>query len=122
MPKIEVCFKKMLDARKAVLALKEMGYKDAHLDALDNVFSEYSEEINVAGTDTGPSLSALVLNSGGRLDDVGRASLIAASPMVSGMGSFEQISENLKVRLIVKVEDDKMDEIRNTLKEYGASV
>lgn len=122
MPKIEVCFKKMLDAKKAVGALREMGYKNAHLDAVDNVFSEYSEEITFTGTTTVASLSALILNPGGRLDDLGKAPLIAASPMISGFGSFEHVADNLRTRLIVKVEDDKLEEVRQTLREYGASV
>lgn len=122
MPKVEVCFKNMLNARKAVGALKKMGYKDAHLDAMDNFFTEYSEEINSAGSENGSSLSSLVLNSGRTVDDIGKASLIAANPMVSGIGTFEQIADNLKVRLIVNVDEEKVDSVRQTLREYGASM
>lgn len=122
MPKIQAYFRKMLDANKAVESLNAHGYKGAHLDSVDDFMDEYSEEINFAGSETGPSLSALVLKSGRYIDNVGKAPLTAASPMVSGIGSFEHISDSLNTRLIVNVEESKVEDVKKLLKDMGGSL
>lgn len=120
MGKINVDFERMVEARKAVDYLRSQGYKDAHLDAADRFLGEYSEEINFVGSNA-LSLSALVLKSKGYLYSPDKGPLIAADPMVSGMGTCEEMG-NANTRLRVSVEDDKAEEIKNILKQMGGTV
>lgn len=122
MTKFYVDFQSMLNARKAVDKLKAMGYHSAHLDLTSRFTTEYSTEINLPGTTKGPSLSRLVLKSGSSMFSVDKAPLIATHPMVSGMGSFSDITENLGARLIVNVEDGKLEEVKSSLRELGAEI
>ncbi|MCR4436769.1 MAG: hypothetical protein QHH06_14180 [Clostridiales bacterium] len=121
MPKIHVDFENMLEGRKAVEALRGMGYKDAHLDVVDRFFDEISEEISTAGAAAGPCLSALVLRPKGTLPGSLKGPLVAVDPMVSGMGRFSEVAE-LSTRLRVTVDPDKVDEVKNMLKNMGGVV
>ena len=121
MSKIYAHFERILDARKATDALKNKGYT-AYLDAPEKNFEEYAEEINFAGSKNASSLSSLVLKSGGSINNIFKAPLVAADPMVSGMGSYTDIAENLKTRLIVNAEHGSEIEVYNVIKEFGGSV
>ena len=118
MKKFHVDFESMLDARKALSALKEKGYQKVHLDMLENYMEEYSAEINVPGTVSAPSLSALVLKSRSFNQDASKAPLIAANPMVSGVGSYCELAGNPAVRLVVTVEDEKLDEVNGIIRSF----
>ena len=76
---------------------------------------------NLPGTATGPSLSGLVLESGEYAVDRSKAPLTAASPMVSGMGSFDEIADyNCKV--VVEVDHDKEETVENIIKKMGGEI
>jgi hypothetical protein len=121
MSKVHANFQQMLQARKAVQALRDMGYVNAHLDAVEKFFDEHATEINVPGTHNAPSLSALVLKSRGQMYDIGKGPLMAANPYVSGVGSYNELSDDSNTRLIVSVEDDKYDEVKKLITELGGS-
>ncbi|MDP4094743.1 MAG: hypothetical protein Q8920_15470 [Bacillota bacterium] len=121
MPKIFADFARMVEARKTVEELKKMGYKDAHLDMAEKFSNEFASEINAPGTSRAVSLSALVLKSNGHIYNVGKAPLLAADPMVSGSGHFEETAD-LNARLRVTVDDDKLDEIREILSKAGGKL
>lgn len=121
MPKIRAFFERMSDAKKAAQTLKNMGYKDAQLDMIDRYNEEYSEEINFAGNENAPSLSALVLRSRGHSFDAGKAPLMSANPMVSGMGTYEEIYD-LGTQLLVSAEEGKFDEVKKIIAELGGMV
>ncbi|MCX7921109.1 MAG: hypothetical protein N3B21_03670 [Clostridia bacterium] len=122
MRKISVGFDNMLEATKAVEALKNMGYKQAYLDITESFYDEFSEEINFAGSTNAPSLSALVLKSNGHIYNIGKASLIAADPMVSGMGSYKEIQDDAHTRLFVNVDDEKVDDVKGILRSFGGNI
>jgi hypothetical protein len=118
MPRISACFEKMSEAKKAVEALKLMGYKNSYLDMHDSFMEEYSADINAAGTEAGPSLSALVQNSGSRLRYPAKAPLTAADPAVSGLGCYED-AFSVGTRLVVGVETGNAEAAERVIREYG---
>ncbi len=122
MPKLHAHFQNMLSARKAVEALKGMGYRDAHLDAAEKFLEEYSEEINFAGSRSAPSLSALIMRSNAHLFNIDKGPLMASDPMVSGIGCFKEISGSISTKLAVTVDDEKMEQIKTFLAESGGFV
>lgn len=120
MAKLDVVFERMIDGRKAVEELKKMGYR-AHLDMIDNYVNEYSEEINFAGSRNSPSLSALVLKSDGHILNIDKGPLVASSPLVSGVGAYME-SIGTSIRLIVNVDDSKIEEVKSILRSGGGNV
>ena len=106
MTKYSARFDSMAAARKAEAQLKAMGFKNVYLDATDGFTSEYSAELNFTGSKAAPSLSALVLKSGSHMYRTGKDPLIAAHPMVSGMGGYHDNTMGLNSHLVVKTENE----------------
>ncbi|MCX8128645.1 MAG: hypothetical protein N3I35_00905 [Clostridia bacterium] len=121
MTNISAVFEKMGEGKKAVDALRETGYKRAYLDMVDNYLSEYSSEINFAGTRSAPSLSALVLKSDGHILNIDKGPLVASNPMVSGIGAYREMAD-AGTRLIVHVEDEKVEEVKKLIRSYGGKI
>lgn len=121
MPRICADFGNMIDARKTVEKLRNMGFKDACLDVVDRFTDEFAGEINIAGSENGVSLSALVMKSAGHLFNVSKAPMLAADPMASGLGVYEEIGD-FNTRLRVSVDDTKIDDVKKLLIESGARV
>ncbi|AKN32037.1 hypothetical protein Ccar_14655 [Clostridium carboxidivorans P7] len=119
--KIEAFFSGIKNANSAVEKLKAEGFNKSVVDLNDH-YVEYNDRndppkaINEAGT-----LSSLVLNSGGLSDDVSKRPLAAASPMVSGMGGFEEITD-VNYRVIVNLEDKDADKAKDIIKNAGGDL
>jgi serine kinase of HPr protein (carbohydrate metabolism regulator) len=121
MPKLHAHFDNMLNARKALSELKEAGMSNACID-LAGVFDyEYSAEINVAGSQEAPSLSALVLTSGGNLTEIAKAPLIAAANAVSGMACVEDCRD-ISARLSVKLDDREYEKVSELIEKNGGRI
>lgn len=121
MPKIFAKFERMAEAKAAVDKLRSMGFKGAYMDMSDKMLDEYSEELNPPGTEIGTSLSALVMNSTGVPHDASIAPLLAASPMVSGIGTFREIADQ-NSQLCVIAEEEKIEEIKQILRLLGGKI
>jgi hypothetical protein len=103
--KLEGYFSGIKAANIAVERLNKAGYKEAVADLNDHYILDNNPGVNIPGTDIGAkNLSSYVLNSDEGLDDPRKGPLLAASPMVSGMGGFEEIAD-VNYRVTVKVEE-----------------
>lgn len=91
--KLKGYFGNLKDANEVVEKLKSKGFKNSFVDANDHYIGNRDVNIDLPGTSGGESLANLVLNSGADSLDKGNAPLAAASPMVSGMGSTEEITD-----------------------------
>jgi len=122
MPRIYVDYEDMLSANNAVKALRENGFKDAHLDAMDNFSYEFGEDLSPMRARRLGSLSSLVLKSRRYAYDTGKGPLIAASPMVSGIGSSEGTAPHSSTRMSVNVDDKRMEEFKNVIGKFGGEI
>lgn len=105
-------------ANAAVRELENLGFNGAFVDINDHYIGNRNIKINNPGTSTAPSLSQLVLNSGSTNLNEGNSPLAAASPMVSGMGSFDEVA---KINYVVSVDinDGDTQKARDILKSNG---
>jgi hypothetical protein len=78
-------------------------------------------ETNFPGNENTLSLSDLVLRSGDSSEVTDKSPLIAASPMVSGMGNFEEVMD-INYKVVVNATDDKEAEAKEILKSMGADL
>lgn len=91
-------FGSIKDANDTVDKLKKEGFSEAYTDINDHYMLNNNPESSVPGTESAPSNSSLVLNYGEPINDQDNSPLAAASPMVSGMGEIEEITDyNYKV-------------------------
>lgn len=121
MPRIYVDFESLKEARKAVEALKGMGYPDAHLDAVDRLFDEYAQELTDGGIPAGPSISAMTRPPRNKISGLAKGPVMQVDPMITGMGGLSEIGA-LNTRLRVTVGLEKVNEIKNMLKGMGGVV
>lgn len=116
---IRAYFSSISQANKTVRELEKSGYKGAYVDINDHYISNRNVFANNPGTFSSGSLANLVLNSSSGHIDMGNSPLAAASPMVSGMGSFEEVSA-LNYTVNIKVNDDQIQNVKDILKNMGA--
>ena len=105
-------------ANNAVKELKNAGLSGAFVDINDHYIGNRNVKTNNPGTSTAPSLSQLVLNSGSDGLNEGNSPLAAASPMVSGMGSFDEVA-NINYVVSVDAGDGDTQKARDILKNNG---
>lgn len=109
-------FDNILEARKAVEALKEKGFKGAHIDAPGFFNTEYSMDLSFNYNRKNHSLSSLVLKKNSFMYNTGSAPLTAAHPEVSGMGGD---SRTYGAVVSLKVENEQETLLRELLRHYG---
>lgn len=119
--KVEGYFDSLKKANEAVSALKNAGFQNASLDLMDETIKERNVITNLPGTEMNTSLSDLVLESGNRGIDIGKAPLSAADPMVSSMAGFEEIAD-LGHKIVVEVNNSAVDEAKNIISKMGGSL
>ena len=117
--KIEARFKKYPDAFNILTKLKAKGLEDAHIPA-DSFSLNQNGNIDVPGSHNATSLSNLVLNSGDDTDQT-PSPLGAADPMVSGMGGFEEITEDT-YSVVVNADEGNFDQIRHLIVNAGGRI
>ncbi|MBU5424823.1 hypothetical protein KQI41_00255 [Tissierella pigra] len=104
-------------ANDAIKSLEQAGFSDAFVDINDHYIGNKNVKTNLHGASTGASLSNLVLGSGSDGLNQGNSPLAAASPMVSGMGTFDDVAS---INYVVSVNSDgKTNEARKILKTHG---
>lgn len=119
--KIESFFSGIKAANEAVEALKKVGI-NAVVDINDHYTGNNNSGINMPGTHSSTnSLASYVLSSDTSLSDPSLGPLAAASPMVSGMGGFEEIADvNYKVIVDLKGKDD--EKAKQIIKKIGGDL
>lgn len=119
--KIEAFFSNMKEANEAVHKLKSSGMQDAFVDLNDHYMEERNVKTNLPGTELSTSLSGLVLESDAHGIGERKSPLNAASPMVSGMGNFEEIAE-VQCRVVVNTPDGSEEKVRQIMKDGGGTL
>lgn len=122
MAKVTARFEKMVDASNAVKMLKRIGVTNTWLDAMDDFSGEFAAEFNVPGMDNAPSLSGLVLNSGGYAARADKGPLLAADPMVSGMEPREETARNHSTRLVANVPNEQIDAVKRVISDMDGDM
>jgi hypothetical protein len=110
--KIQGFFSEISSANDAVKELQKLGFKNAFVDINDHYIENRNVSRNVAGTTNSTSLSELVLYSSSGNADEGSSPLAASDPMVSGFGSFDEVTD---INYVVRVDTD--NENSNKAKE-----
>ena len=108
--KIHAYFDNMCDASKALKALKEKGYKRAHLDMSGIHDYEYSRELSADTLGNNQGMSAIVARYGGNLLDTDNV------PIHIGGTSIDDC-RLICTRLIVNSEDFEKNEIEKIIAE-----
>ncbi len=118
---LEGYFGSMKTARDTAEELKQKGYK-AFIDSNDEKNADRDFQTNSAGTETAISLSNLVLNgTNANEDTMDKSPLLAASPMVSGVGTFDEIA-NVKHKLTVEAEENSKSKIVQIIHKAGGTL
>lgn len=111
-------FGSLKKANEAVEKLKSSGFANSFVDANDHYIGNRDVKTDLAGTSGGESLADLVLNSGADNVDKGNSPLSAASPMVSGMGSTEEITD-INCCVVVNMDGGDSNLAKNIIVEMG---
>ncbi|MCX7921959.1 MAG: hypothetical protein N3B21_08110 [Clostridia bacterium] len=119
--KVEGFFRSIKAANEAVEKLKNTGVNKAFVDLNDHYNEERNIETNLPGTETSTSLSGLVLESDAHGIARGKSPLNAASPMVSGMGGFEEIAD-INCKVIVEAGEQEVNKVKQIIKEMGGEL
>ena len=119
--RVEGFFGNLKVANNTVQRLKSSGFDKAFIDANSHYVDERDTQINLPGTETSPSLSALILQSGSHVVDRSKAPLTAANPMTSGIGTFDEIAD-VKCKVIVETEEASGDKAKQIIKDGGGEL
>lgn len=118
--KFEAFFKGIKNANEAAAMLNSQGIK-AYADINDhfqmNTDVRPKEESFLSTT----SNSDLVLNAGSPDGNTGRSPLLAASPMVSGMGDFEEIAD-INYKVIINADANNKEKAKEIIKSFGGTM
>lgn len=119
--KIDGFFSGIKNANEAVEKLKASGFKNSYVDINDHYMANNNAETNFAGNENAPSLSDLVLRSGDPSELSDKAPLIAASPMVSGMGKFEEVMD-VNYKVTANVNENEAKTAGEIIKDLGGTL
>jgi hypothetical protein len=118
--KVEAYFSGIKSANEAVDKLKSQGI-NAYSDLNDHYQVNTDVRTKEVGPLSSPSNSDLVLNSGTPSGSTGKSPLLAASPMVSGMGGFEEIAD-VNYKVIITVDSEKEAAAKSIIEAMGGSM
>ena len=119
--KIEGFFSGIKNANETVEKLKKAGFQKSFSDLNDHYTMQSNQSANIPGTSSAPSLSGLILSSGELTDNPREGPLAAASPMVSGMGGFEEIAD-INYKVIVEVDEENQEKVKQIINEMGGNI
>jgi len=119
--KIEGFFSRIKNANEAVEKLRHAGFNNAYTDINEHYTVNNNVETNFPGNENTPSLSDLVLRSGDASSITDKSPLIAASPMVSGYGKFEEVMD-VNYKVVANVDDNNKEAASRIIKEMGGSL
>lgn len=118
---VEGFFSNIKTARETVDKLKASGFNNAKVDINDHYIDDRNVKTNLPGTETSPSLSGLIFKSDTHVVDRSKAPLTAASPMVSGMGRFEEIAD-VNSKVTVELDEKDSDKASQIIKGMGGDM
>jgi hypothetical protein len=119
--KIEGFFSGIKNANEAVERLRNAGYKNSYADINEHYIVNNNVDTNFPGNENTPSLSDLVLRSGDPSEVSDKAPLIAASPMVSGMGRFEEVMD-VNYKVVTNVNDGDSTAVSKIIQDMGGTL
>ena len=119
--KVEGFFSGIKNANEAVEKLKVEGFQNSRVDLNDHYIGNMGHSPRVAGAENGANLSSLVLDTENFRSDENASAMKAASPMVSGMGGFEEIAD-INYKVIVETEDKNLEKVKNIIKNIGGDL
>lgn len=119
--RVEGYFSKLKTAKETVEKLKEAGFKEASMDLNDHYNENRNVQANLPGTETSVSLSGLILGSDAYGIERDKAPLNAANPMVSGMGTFEEIAD-VNCKVTVEAGEADINRIEQIIKSMGGDL
>ena len=120
--KIESYFSGIKAANKAVEALKKIGINDTVADINDHYTGSNNPGTNNPGTaSSSNSLASYVLTSDDPLGDPMLGPMAAASPMVSGMGGFEEIAD-INYKVIVNTDSKNEEKVKQVITKMGGDL
>lgn len=119
--KIEAYFNNLKAANHAVFRLKNAGFQNAYVDINESVNPAPDPQINQAGTEGAASLSGLVLESDESATNQGKAPLLAASPMVSGVGNLDEVAD-IRCKVVVETDQGDGNAAKQILKDTGGEL
>lgn len=119
--KVEGFFSGIKNANKAVEKLKQAGFNNSYADINEHYMVHNNMETNFPGNENTPSLSDLVLKSGDPSEFSDNAPLIAASPMVSGMGKFEEVMD-VNYKVVANVSDNDKQSVSEIIRSMGGDL
>jgi hypothetical protein len=111
--KIEGYFSNIKAANETASKLKNEGFKGAFVDINEHMNNAYSQS-GFVGSKEISSLSQAVLGEDNNRGEGINSPLAAASPMVSGMGGFEEIA-NIDCKVVVEVSDKNIENAKNII-------
>ena len=114
-------FGSLKNANEVVEKLKSKGFKNSFVDANDHYIGNRDVNIDLPGTSGVESLADLVLNSGADNLDKGNSPLAAASPMVSGMSSTEEITD-INYCVVVDMDGGDTNFAKSIIIDMGGSL
>jgi hypothetical protein len=120
--RIEGYFDSVKTANMAVERLKRSGFTGVSVDLNDANNRSRNIQTDLSGTGQASSLSGLVLGetTANRMS-VNSSPLSAASPMVSGMGTFNEIA-GVRCKVIADAEEGESGGIQQIIREMGGDL
>lgn len=118
--KLEGFFSGIKNANEAVEQLRQAGF-NSYADINEHYMVNNNVETNFPGNENTPSLSDLVLRSGDSSEVTDKSPLIAASPMVSGMGNFEEVMD-VNYKVVVDTANGDESQAREIIKSMGGDL
>lgn len=118
--KFEAFFSGIKNANEVVNKLKSEG-----INAYTDINDHYEVNTDVRTKDVAflstSSNADLVLNSGTPSENTDSSPMLAASPMVSGMGGFEEIAD-VNYKVIVDTDSNNKNKALDIIKSLGGSM
>lgn len=118
--KIEAFFRGIKNANEVAQKLKNQGI-NAYVDINDHFQLNRNTEGSNGELLSSPTNSDLVLNAGSPDGERDKSPMMAASPMVSGMGGFEEIAD-VNYKIIIDADSKNKEKIEETIKSLGGSM
>ncbi|PJI08684.1 MULTISPECIES: hypothetical protein [Clostridium] len=118
--KIEAFFRGIKNANEVVSKLNNEGI-EAYTDINDHFQLDKNTKNSGGRLLVNPLNSDLVLNSGVPGGDRDKSPMLAASPMVSGMGGFEEIAD-VNYKVVVNADTSNENKAKEIIKSLGGSV
>jgi hypothetical protein len=111
-PIYRIDFDSLLEGKKALEKLKDLGYKKVYFDMVEKYNEEYSKELTESLVSV-PNLSSALLQSGKSKVNLEKSSLTASNPYVCGVGSLCELDGNKAISLYITYDTNQLEELKS---------